>query len=134
MKSLGTLGPKDFVFNVCFKITMLDAYYFELIYFSRWLKPVKVHELKFVSKDVLVIHVGKTLIFYNVKTLREDLLVVGGNKSISFGGDSLPLDGIGCVDCCGIDLLALAEQSPIAKVIICRYPDFKVIATLTGKL
>lgn len=69
-----------------------------------------------------------------MKTQREDLLVVGGSESTPFGGDNLPLDGIGCVDCCGIDLLAVAEHPPTAKVIICRYPDFKVLATLTGKL
>lgn len=93
-----------------------------------------MRELKFVSKDVLAIRVGKTLMFYNAKTRTEDILIAGGGRSTpSAGGDRLPLDGIGCVDCCGIDLLALAEQPPIANVIICRYPDFKVLATLTGK-
>lgn len=87
-----------------------------------------------MSKDVLLIHVEKTLIFYNVKTQKEDLLVVGGKPSTPAGGAGLTLDGIGCVDCCGIDLLALAEQPPVAKVIVCRYPDLKVLATLVGKL
>lgn len=86
-----------------------------------------------MSKDVLLIHVGKTLIFHNVRTQKDDFLTVGGNKSTPTGGDGLFLDGIGCVDCCGIDLLALAEQPPIAKVVICRYPNFKVLETLIGK-
>lgn len=86
----------------------------------------------FVSKDVLLIHVEKALIFYNVKTRKEDILVVGGRKSTPEGDNTLNLDGIGCIDCCDIDLLALSEQPPIAKVIICRYPDLKVLATLIG--
>jgi len=87
----------------------------------------------FVSKNILLIHVGKTLIFYNVKTQNEDILVVGGKKSTPSGGDRLPLDGIGCVGCCKTDLLALAEPLPISKVIVCRFPDLKVLATLVGK-
>lgn len=88
----------------------------------------------FVSKDVLLIRVENTLIFYNVGTKKEDIFLAGGNKSTPTNGDIIiPLDGIGCVDCCGIDLLALAEQPPIAKVVICRYPDLKVLSTLIGK-
>lgn len=68
-----------------------------------------------------------------MKTKKEDILVVGGYNSAPSGGDCLPLDGIGCVDSCGIDLLALAEQPPAVKVVICRYPDLKVLATLSGK-
>lgn len=94
---------------------------------------MNVRELKFVSKDVLLIHVGKTLIFHNVRTQKDDFLTVGENKSTPTGGDGLFLDGVGCVDCCGIDLLALAEQPPIAKVVVCRYPNLKVLETLTGK-
>jgi len=61
-------------------------------------------------------------------------VVAGGNESTPAGGDSLPLDGIGCVDCCsGMDLLALAEQPPAAKVVVCRYSDRKVLATLIGE-
>lgn len=98
----------------------------------RWSKPASVRELKFVSKDVLLIRVEKALIFYNVETKKEDILLVGKGKSTPSGGDSLNLDGISCIDCCGIDLLALAEQPPTAKVIICRYPDLKVLGTLIG--
>lgn len=88
----------------------------------------------FVSKDVLLIRVEKTLIFYNVGTQKEDIFLASGNKSIPADGDIIiPLDGIGCVNCCGIDLLAIAEQPPMAKVVICRYPDLKVLSTLIGK-
>lgn len=86
----------------------------------------------FVSKDVLLLLVEKTLIFFNVATRKEDIFIVGGNNSTPAGGDVILLDGIGCVDCCGIDLLAMAEQPPNAKVVICRYPDFKVLSTLVG--
>jgi len=69
-----------------------------------------------------------------VATQKEDIVVVGGKNCTPAGGDSLPLDGIGCVDCCNsMDLLALAEQPPIAKVVICRYADLKVLATLIGE-
>lgn len=88
----------------------------------------------FISKDVLLIRVEKTLIFHDVGTRKEDIVVAGGNASTPAGGNSLPLDGIGCVDCCSsMDLLALAEQPPVAKVVICRYSDRKVLATLIGE-
>lgn len=98
------------------------------------MKPTSVSELKFVSKDVLLIRVGKTLIFYDGNTQKEEILIVG-SKSIPGGGgdDDLHLEGIGCVDCCDTDLLALAEHPPISKVVICSYPDLKVLATLIGK-
>jgi hypothetical protein len=90
-----------------------------------------------VSEDVLLIHVGKMLLFYNVKTQKENILIVSGNKIVPSVDDGnlniLPLDGVACVGCCGIDLLALAEQPPISKVIVCRYPDFKVLVTFIGK-
>lgn len=98
------------------------------------MKPENVDELKFVSKDVLLIRAGETIIFYNVDTQKEDILIVG-NKSFPNSGDGkyeLPLEGIGCIDCCDIDLLALAEQPPIPKVVICSYPELKVLATLIG--
>lgn len=100
------------------------------------MKPASVFELMFVSHDVLLLRVENTLLFHNVKTQKEELLVVGGDdKSPLAAGDKFPLllDGIGCVDCCGTDLLALSEHSPSAKVVICRYPDMKVLATLIGK-
>lgn len=86
-----------------------------------------------MSKDVLLIRVGKTLIFYDGNTQKEEILIVG-SKSIPGGGsdDDLHLEGIGCVDCCDTDLLALAEHPPISKVVICSYPDLKVLATLIG--
>lgn len=101
----------------------------------RWLKPISIRELKFISNDVLLIRAEKTFIFYNVKTLEEDILMVGKNKSIPVNGDYyLPFDSINCVDCCGKDLLAFTEHPPIAyKVVICRYPDLKVLTTLIGK-
>lgn len=77
-------------------------------------------------------HVENTLTFFNVKTREENILIVGDSRSTPDGGGALRLNGISCVDCCGIDLLALAEQPPAAKVIICRYPDLKVLATLIG--
>lgn len=92
--------------------------------------------MKFVSEDVLLIHAGKMLLFYNVKTQKENILIVSGNKIPSVGNgnlNTLPLDGVACVGCCGIDLLALAEQPPISKVIVCRYPDLKVLVTFIGK-
>uniref|UniRef100_A0A2S2PQN4 Uncharacterized protein n=1 Tax=Schizaphis graminum TaxID=13262 RepID=A0A2S2PQN4_SCHGA len=99
--------------------------------FARWLKPASVNELKFVSKDVLLIHVEKTLIFYDTNTQKEDILIVGSKSTPGSGGDdNLYLEGIGCFDCCEIDLLALAEHPPISKVVICLYPALKVLATL----
>ncbi|CAI6348650.1 unnamed protein product [Macrosiphum euphorbiae] len=99
--------------------------------FARWLKPTSVSEMKFVSKDVLLIRVGKTLIFYDGNTQKEDILIVGSKSTPGGGGDDdLHLEGIGCVDCCDTDLLALAEHPPISKVVICLYPDLKVLATL----
>jgi len=69
-----------------------------------------------------------------VCTRKEDVVVAGGSESTPADGGSLPLDGIGCVDCCsGMDLLALAEQPPVAKVVVCRYSDRKVLATLVGE-
>lgn len=74
------------------------------------------------------------LIFYNVITQNENILFAGRDKSTPIGdGDSLSLDGIGCVDCNGTDLLALAEQPPKAKVIVYRYPDMTLLTTLIGK-
>lgn len=101
----------------------------------RWLKPITTRELKFISNDVLVIHAEKILIFYNVKTQKEDILIVGEDKSIPINRDyHLPFESINCVDCCGADLLAFTEQPPLAyKVVICHYPDMKVLATLIGK-
>jgi len=100
----------------------------------RWLKPDTVDEMKFVSKDVLLIRAGKTLIFYDVGTQKEDILIVGSKSSPNSGDGEhdLPLESIGCVDCCDIDLLALSEQPPIPKVVICLYPELKVLATLNG--
>ncbi|XP_060835448.1 cilia- and flagella-associated protein 43 isoform X2 [Rhopalosiphum padi] len=99
--------------------------------FARWLKPASVNELKFVSKDVLLIHVEKTLIFYDTNTQKEDILIVGSKSTPGSGADdNLYLEGIGCFDCCEIDLLALAEHPPISKVVICLYPALKVLATL----
>jgi len=98
------------------------------------LKPENVDELKFVTKDVLLIRAGKTIIFYDVVTKKEDILIVGSKSFQNSSGTKheLPLEGIGCVDCCEIDLLALAEQPPISKVVICSYPELKVLATLIG--
>jgi len=98
------------------------------------LKPDTVDEMKFVSKDVLLIRAGKTLIFYDVGTQKEDILIVGSKSSPNSGDGEhdLPLESIGCVDCCDIDLLALAEQPPVPKVVICSYPELKVLATLNG--
>jgi hypothetical protein len=87
-----------------------------------------------VSKDVLLIHVEKTLIFYDTNTQKEDILIVGSKSTPGSGADdNLCLEGIGCFDCCEIDLLALAEHPPISKVVICLYPALKVLATLIGK-
>lgn len=97
--------------------------------FFRWLKPETVDEMKFVSKDVLLIRAGNSLIFYDVCTQKENILIV---DSRSDEEHDLPLKSIGCVDCCDIDLLALAEQPPIPKVVICLYPDLKVLSTLVG--
>jgi len=95
-------------------------------------KPENVDELKFVSKDVLLIRAGETIIFYDVDTQKEDILIVGNKSNSGDGKYELPLEGIGCIDCCEIDLLALAEQPPIPKVVICSYPELKVLATLIG--
>lgn len=95
---------------------------------------MSVSELKFVSKDVLLILVGKTLIFFDGNTQKEDILIVGSKSTPGISSnDDLHLEGIGCVDCCDIDLLALAEHPPISKVVICSYPDLKVLASLVGK-
>lgn len=81
-----------------------------------------------------MINAGTTLIFHNVITHKENVFCAGVDASTpTGGGDSLSLDGIGCVDCNGKGLLALAEQPPISKVIVCRYPDMALLATLTGK-
>jgi len=93
------------------------------------LKPETVDEMKFVSKDVLLIRAGMSLIFYDVCTQKENILIVDSKDN---GENDLPLNSIGCVDCCDIDLLALAEQPPIPKVVICLYPELKVLATLIG--
>lgn len=87
----------------------------------------------FISKNVLLIQAGKTVIIYDVKTQKENILVIGGSTLNPDNGGSLPLNGIGCVDCCGKDLLALAEHPPMSKVIVCLYPDLKVLATLIGE-
>lgn len=87
-----------------------------------------------MSKDVLLVHVEKTLIFYDTNTQKEDILIVGSKSTPGSGGDdNLCLEGIGCFDYCDIDLVALAEHPPISKVVICLYPDLKVLATLIGK-
>lgn len=87
----------------------------------------------FVSKDVLLIRVENIIIFYNVKTQKEDIVVIGGNKSSPAGGDGFPLDGIGCVNCCGTDLFAIGELKPQAKVAIYQYPGLKLLTTLIGE-
>lgn len=102
------------------------------------MKPGSVLELMFVTKDVLLLRVENTLLFYNVKTQEEELLVVGrDNKDYSspVADDKIPLflDGIGCVGCSDTGLLALSEREPSAKVVVCRYPNIKVLATLIGK-
>lgn len=90
-----------------------------------------MRKLLFASEDVLLIHIGKTLVFHNVRT-KEEVIVVVGNESVP-SDVGLPLDGVGSV-CCGPDnLLALAEHPPMAKVVICKYPDLEVFATLIGK-
>lgn len=87
-----------------------------------------------MSEDVLLIYSTKTLMFYNVKTQKEDIIIVGGNKSTPSVSDyNLPLHSIGCVECCGTNLLAFTEEPPIVKIVVCRYPDLKILATLIGK-
>ncbi|CAI6376933.1 unnamed protein product [Macrosiphum euphorbiae] len=49
--------------------------------FARWLKPTRVSELKFMSKDVLLIRVGKTLIFYDGNTQKEYILIVSSKSN-----------------------------------------------------
>jgi len=70
-----------------------------------------------------------------VNTQKEDILIVGSKSTPGAAGsnDDIHLEGIGCFDCCDINLLALAEHSPISKVVICLYPELKVLATLIGK-
>lgn len=86
-----------------------------------------------MSKDVLLICAGKTLLFHNVRTQNDDVVVVGANTQTPFSGDNpIPLNGVTCVSCQGTDVLALADQQPTAKVVICRYPDLKVLVTLIG--
>lgn len=87
----------------------------------------------FVSKNVLLIRVEKILIFYNVKTQKEDFVITDGNKSMSVEGNSVPLDGIGCVSCSGTELLAIGEHQPHAKVAVYQYPGLKLLTTLVGK-
>lgn len=85
---------------------------------------------------MLLIFVGKTFIFYNIRTQKEDILVVGGSKTTPAGSEILPLDfdGIGCIDCnSSIELLALGEIAPYSKLAICRYPELKMLALLIGK-
>ncbi|VVC42480.1 WD40/YVTN repeat-like-containing domain,WD40-repeat-containing domain [Cinara cedri] len=94
----------------------------------RWSKPRVVRKLLFASKDVLLIHIGKTLVFHNVRT-KEDVLVVVGDDSTP-SEVSLPLDSVGFVSCGPDNILALAEHPPLAKVVICKYPDLEVSATL----
>lgn len=88
-----------------------------------------------MSEDVLLIRSTKILMFYNVKTQKEDnIIVVGGNKLTPSVNDyNLPLDSIGCVECCGTNLLAFTEEPPIVKIVVCRYPDLKILAILIGK-
>ncbi|CAI6372640.1 unnamed protein product [Macrosiphum euphorbiae] len=50
------------------KITEESASVSSKSVFAKWLKPTSVSGLKFVSKDVLLIRVGKTLIFYDGNT------------------------------------------------------------------
>ncbi|VVC45646.1 Hypothetical protein CINCED_3A007876 [Cinara cedri] len=95
---------------------------------ARWSKPRIVRKLMFASKDVLLIQIGKTLVFHNVRT-GEDVLVVVGNDSTP-SDVNLPLDSVGFVSCGPDNILALAEHPPLAKVAICKYPDLEVLATL----
>lgn len=84
----------------------------------------------FVSKHMLLIHIGKTLIFHNVKT-KEDVILVAGND-FSPSNINLPVDSIRSVCCSPDNKLALTEHLPTVKVIICQYPDLEVLATLIG--
>ncbi|CAI6373344.1 unnamed protein product [Macrosiphum euphorbiae] len=63
------------------KITEESASVSSKSVFARWLKPKSVSGLKFVSKDVLLIRVGKTLIFYDGNTQKEDILIVSSKSS-----------------------------------------------------
>lgn len=85
-----------------------------------------------MSEDVLLINIGKTLVFHNVRTKEEVLVVVGDDSTPS--EVSLPLDSVFCPVSCGPNnMLAFAEHPPKAKVVICKYPNLKVMATLIGK-
>lgn len=87
----------------------------------------------FVFKDVLMIHVEKTIILHNLKTKKNDILVIGANKLTPAGSDTIPLDSLGCVDCCSTTgLLALAERSPKSKILIYQYPELKVLTVFEG--
>ncbi|XP_050530954.1 cilia- and flagella-associated protein 43 isoform X2 [Daktulosphaira vitifoliae] len=92
---------------------------------TSWVKPSTVNELKFVSKYVIMFVIGKTLVFFDLETLKEELVMVDDKNN-------LPLNSIGCVDCCNgdMDIIAVAEREPMHNVVIFRYPDFKVLSIL----
>ncbi|XP_050433883.1 cilia- and flagella-associated protein 43 [Adelges cooleyi] len=92
---------------------------------TSFVKPVNITELKFVSKDVFVMTIGKTFMFYDLKTHKQELVTVGVKNG-------LPINSIGCLDCCSedVDVVAVADKPPMRKVIVFRYPDMKVLSTL----
>lgn len=106
---------------------------FKQVDFFRWVIPSRVRKLMFVFKDVLMIHVEKTIILHNLKTKKDNILVIGESKSTPAGSDTIPLDSLGCVDCHSTTgLLALAEHSPKSKILVYRYPDLKVHTVFEG--